>query len=348
MRSAIHLCGTRPSSARSGSPFVPLSAPARSLQGRSITALRLDATRLSRHLLTHVPRQPLRSDLRARHEHHSRLWLQAGRHRLRPCRTGLPPSSGHAPGGQRRSLRDRRSPPSASLELHMDKTGRDGNSGLRRRQARCRAMRSSNLGRHSRHNTTPYAQRVPFVPPCFRLPRQARPPPALRHKRSLLALRPSNRNAVCNGQFTATARSREPAIQHGYPHSASLRSLRPDTPCAFEGHTARQASTHRCRATRDLTALRMSGRPARSSSAVHPVTAALRALREPRRIDRGRQRRHHAGVRASPQRHGSSRWLAAYGGPASRTGTDRLPCGSDTGLRIHFRASPSGHSKRLT
>jgi hypothetical protein len=46
-----YLCGTRPSSARSGSPFVPLSAPARSLQGRSITALRLDATRLSRHLL---------------------------------------------------------------------------------------------------------------------------------------------------------------------------------------------------------------------------------------------------------------------------------------------------------
>ena len=98
-------------------------------------------------------------------------------------------------------------------------------------------------------------------------------------------------------------------------HSATLRSLRPDTPCAFEGHTARQASTHRCRTTCDLTALRMSGRPTRSSSAVHPVTAALRALREPRRIDRGRQRRHHAGVRASPPRHGSSRWLAALRRP---------------------------------
>ncbi len=36
-------------------------------------------------------------------------------------------------------------------------------------------------------------------------------------------------------------KSREPSIQHGYPHSATLRSLRPDTPCAFEGHTARQA-----------------------------------------------------------------------------------------------------------
>ena len=81
-----YLCGTRPSSVRSGSPFVPLSAPARPLQGRSITALRLVATRLSRHLLTHVPRHPLRSDLRSFHEHHILLRLQAGRHRLRPYR----------------------------------------------------------------------------------------------------------------------------------------------------------------------------------------------------------------------------------------------------------------------
>jgi hypothetical protein len=149
------------------------------------------------------------SDLRSCHEHHIRPRLQAGRHRLRPCRPAfrLPPSFDHAPGGLRRSLRDRRRPPSAILELPMDKTGRDGNSGLRRRQARCRAMRSSIRGRHSRHRyKTPYAQRVSFVPPCFRLPRRARPPPAFLHKTHSLCSAPSIRNAVFNGQFTATAK----------------------------------------------------------------------------------------------------------------------------------------------
>jgi len=87
MRSAIHLCGTPCSMAGSrGSVRTSLRPVFRPFNTAIITALRLDATRLSRHLLTHVPRQPLRSDLRSFHEHHILLRLQAGRHRLRPCR----------------------------------------------------------------------------------------------------------------------------------------------------------------------------------------------------------------------------------------------------------------------
>lgn len=55
----------------------------------------------------------------------------------------------------------------------------------------------------------------------------------------------SNRNAVFNGQFTATARSREPSIQHGYPSHApetGATTLRPVTARAFEGHGPRQGS----------------------------------------------------------------------------------------------------------
>jgi hypothetical protein len=76
---------------------------------------------------------------------------------------------------------------------------------------------------------TPYAQRMCFVPPCFRLPRRARPPPAFPPQNPFLVLRPSIRNAVFNGQFTATARSREPSIQHGYPSHALPRNDAP--PC---------------------------------------------------------------------------------------------------------------------
>jgi len=124
MRSAIHLCGTPCSMAGSrGSVRTSLRPVFRPFNTAILTALRLDATRLSRHLLTHVPRQPLRSDLRSRHEHHIRPRLQAGRHRLRPCRPAfrLQESFGHAPGGLRQSLRDRRSPPYAIHELPMDK-----------------------------------------------------------------------------------------------------------------------------------------------------------------------------------------------------------------------------------
>ena len=204
----------------------------------------------------------------ARHNF-ARRRLQAGRHRLRPCRTGLPPPFGPAPGGLRRSLRDRRRPPSAILDLHMDKTGRDGNSQARRRQARCRAMRSSNLGRHSTRHTRPPTR---FGCRLFLVFRRRDVPPGVRntsaapaaHSRTPQPLRPSIRNAVFNGRLTVLrsylSPPRVPSIQHGCPsqrcaqqgatHScrATLRSLRPDTPCAFEGHTARQASTHRCRA----------------------------------------------------------------------------------------------------
>ena len=53
------------------------------------------------------------------------------------------------------------------------------------------------------------------------------------------------RNAVFNGQFTATAGSREPSIQHGYPSHApetGATTLRPVTARAFEGHGPRQGS----------------------------------------------------------------------------------------------------------
>jgi hypothetical protein len=90
-------------------------------------------------------------------------------------------------------------------------------------------------------------------------------------------------------------------------------------------------------------------RPARVHSAVHPVPAALRALREPT-PDRSR-------APAPPSHRGScltpASWLrcADYpptADPLHEPATARLPCGADTGLRLRSRACPSGHFKRLT
>ena len=152
--------------------------------------------------------------------------------------TGLPPSFGHAPGGLRRPLRDRRRPPSAILELPMDKTGRDGNSGLRRRQTRCRAMRSSIRGDTSGADTRPPTHKECLLFPHASVSRAGRV--RLQHsstKPTPCAPPPLFGMPCSMASSRQQPKSREPSIQHGYPsHALPRNGLR--TPYSPHRHDA--------------------------------------------------------------------------------------------------------------
>ncbi len=204
--------------------------------------------------------------------------------------TGLPPSFGHAPGGLRRPLRDRRRPPSAILELHMDKTGRDGNSGLRRRQARCRAMRSSIRGDTPGADTRPPTHKECLLFPHASVSRAGRvrlqhsstkptpcaPPPLFGMPCSMASSR-QQPGAVNRPFNTATHHTRYRATAFGLSIRSTGTTLRPVTPCAFEGHRARQGSAQTFGLSM-ITTPTLAGHPtggfngvsnARSSSRVH-------------------------------------------------------------------------------
>ena len=181
---------------------------------------------MSRCLLTHAPRQPLRytgAPPDDRDHPRQRIWPAAPH-----------TSTAYAPtiiffmvdDGRAMDLRSN----SDSLGTTQEPLRGCHSTCLRPGAAPTAPLRpSGSLRSPYLQYRTPYAQRMCFVPPCFHLPRGARSPPAFPPQNPFLVLRPSIRNAVFNGQFTATARSREPSIQHGYPSHALPRNDAP--PC---------------------------------------------------------------------------------------------------------------------
>ena len=315
--------------------------------------------------------------------------------------TGLPPSFGHAPGGLRRPLRDRRRPPSAILELPMDKRRHEIfdrrrlpwhhtipatrlSRPLRRKGQGPRQPLRSDLRSpyflHTRtHGTTSgLSMRVAFRMSAHR-PASTAPASVARpgyrrvasgstvghdgtpahdgglatstrcrpswptagalalwgrrhrcrsrvslfgHSERLYGLpmhihserrvqwpfHGSSQRAVKRPFNTATHHTRYRATAFGLSVRSPCTTLRAVTPCAFEGHTARQPSAQTFGlsiSTLVTTALQSAVRIAAFCSNPTPEASASRS--RSRRIVRFRRRRHRMEVPTSPPRHGFKR-----------------------------------------
>jgi hypothetical protein len=117
-------------------------------------------------------------------------------------------------------LSGRHTGPATRLSLHL-------------LEARCSANRSAQTFGLSTITTLalpdPLHAKSVFCSPVLPSPALGASASSIPPQNPLLVLRPSIRNAVFNGQFTATARSREPSIQHDYPSHALPRNDAP--PC---------------------------------------------------------------------------------------------------------------------